>query len=857
MGESVFENCIDLESADLGETGITILPEYTFYGDQKLTSAVIPAGMDKWEAYSFYDTGFKTLTVTCANLAGLAISMCPNLETVSFDNSSLTSLKKHSLYQLPKLKEIDFGKYITKLEEKSIYDCQTFDSLVVTENMKSIDQSALFYPTTGGLKTVMFKAKDFTALADYSDAPFEGKEIKLYIDPSVKNIPAYTFAGTQITNSVEITDEQVYDATAFYGAFLYNIDWHYPTITSSPFKSASVENLTFSDITEIPDYLWSGCYISNIWLDGIEKIGDYAFESTDLDNYNRSYTLTIPASVKEIGEYAFGENNSSNLTFEKGTGLTIGKEAFSKTGYYNNIRTNYTKDNIPTAAADAFKTGSDCEIVFAGTCDDVTAYQSADGWKDIKTKKWDGVSSFNVDYELVGAHFPRDKYKLLNYMIHLNGGSVAYTPFGCSNTGELSFDDDYCDLVFDNWPDETTDKNSYKPVITSDTIIKIYVHENVFDVNLSLSNPATEDVAKIKTANYYKYFNDEEVPVENTSIKVNSCMEGEAVAVLELSDEEHYNFDGWYDEFSMPLTSDYELGPLTMKGNYIARVEPYNYSLYVVHDPSCVNCELKTNDIKISGISEGIWGGSELLPYKTKAEIEFIGAKSSSARYLLDHWADYTTGEEISKDNPYEVTVLGYTQIYPVIKAASQYAITAVSSDDKLGTAVLTPIADAEVEPAGSKIYWEKSKIHLKALEKDAHYHFVEWQASPSGKKYSTSDVDVEVDGSATSYLAVFKKDTFTVSVTVSGIDPSLVEITGAGKQGWGDETTLSCTIKDTHYHFVSWTSGLTTTTDPTLKLTVKERYHSSQRLHDNHSSRSYCRRYDNRRRKLCLQNQD
>ena len=54
-------------------------------------------------------------------------------------------------------------------------------------------------------------------------------------------------------------------------------------------------------------------------------------------------------------------------------------------------------------------------------------------------------------------------------------------------------------------------------------------------------------------------------------------------------------------------------------------------------------------------------------------------------------------------------------------------------------------------------------------------------------------------------YVAKFQKDSFNVVVEVEGIDPKLVEISGAGKYGRGDNVTLTFKMEDEHYDFDMW----------------------------------------------------
>gem|GEM_PF-1318979 len=81
------------------------------------------------------------------------------------------------------------------------------------------------------------------------------------------------------------------------------------------------------------------------------------------------------------------------------------------------------------------------------------------------------------------------------------------------------------------------------------------------------------------------------------------------------------------------------------------------------------------------------------------------------------------------------------------------------------------------------------------------------WEEVSNEASYTTQALGLSSDGAMQNiFRAVFEKDSFDISVTVKGIDPSLVEITGAGRYGEGDNATLSFELKDKdHYTFSMW----------------------------------------------------
>ena len=84
-----------------------------------------------------------------------------------------------------------------------------------------------------------------------------------------------------------------------------------------------------------------------------------------------------------------------------------------------------------------------------------------------------------------------------------------------------------------------------------------------------------------------------------------------------------------------------------------------------------------------------------------------------------------------------------------------------------------------------------------------------DWEEVSNEASYTTQALGIPLGGSTqNTFRAVFEQDkgSFDISVTVKGIDPELVEITGAGTYTEGDNATLSFTLKDDeHYTFSMW----------------------------------------------------
>ena len=200
------------------------------------------------------------------------------------------------------------------------------------------------------------------------------------------------------------------------------------TLSSNSFSYCSASTLSFGSGTKISDVnsyssVFYNCNISNIDLNGVTLIGNYAF------SYISGFTsITIPPSVTTFGQYAFnsvsGLNSvtidyASNATLgiyqfngSSITSLTIGSNPTSiGSGMFKNctkLRTLVIPSNIssisgyafdgcsgltsitvhnatpPTLGSSAFSNTNNCPIYVPP--ESVDAYKAASGWSDYASR---------------------------------------------------------------------------------------------------------------------------------------------------------------------------------------------------------------------------------------------------------------------------------------------------------------------------------------------------------------------------------------------------------------------------------------------------------------------------------------
>ena len=135
----------------------------------------------------------------------------------------------------------------------------------------------------------------------------------------------------------------------FYNCYFNNVIFPKNcTLSSKSFQYCSASTLSFGSgtiLSEVGTYssAFRNSIISNINLNGVTLIGDYAFEST------KGFTsITIPSSVTTFGDYAFrGASSLNSVTIDYAPNATVGGYQFNGSSI-----TSLTIGSHPTSIGD-------------------------------------------------------------------------------------------------------------------------------------------------------------------------------------------------------------------------------------------------------------------------------------------------------------------------------------------------------------------------------------------------------------------------------------------------------------------------------------------------------------------------
>ena len=285
---------------------VSIIEEGAFKGCTSLEMVRIPTSMTKIGYEAFADCTAITMIEFAASSKNLAFG-----ESVFKNCSSLTVVNlPANVTTIPGI----FGG-CTSLQEVNVAEDSQYltsiDGVVFTYDKTEV----LFFPRA---KTGQYRLPETVSVIGNGVFANVTGLTKLYISNAITRIGEGAFMNASITNIVfegsEAATELVIEASAFEGAKFgtLTLPAHTTVIGDRAFANANYANVKMSE--------------------GVVSLGNYAFYGVSVTR-----ALTVPASVKTIGEYCFASRTVGysdkyatkvTLTVENSQLETIGKHAF-------------------------------------------------------------------------------------------------------------------------------------------------------------------------------------------------------------------------------------------------------------------------------------------------------------------------------------------------------------------------------------------------------------------------------------------------------------------------------------------------------------------------------------------------
>ena len=360
-----FQNCTSLTSVTIGN-GVTIIGDNAFFNCTNLTNVIIPDSVTSIWSEAFASSGLTSITIPdSVTSVGSSAFKC-GLTSVTFQGTiaqrGYWSSEGISSEAFPG----DLGeKYYAADGGPGTYT--RFPGGEVWKKTQSVSQPAASQQTT--TQTASATSSQGTTqklVAGTSGLWYELIETnneKYYavvkgtvgigdvvIPASYNNLPVRlidnsAFSGRSDLTSITIPDSVTsIGSSAFSGCNNLNITWYYnPALTNHNFRNYLKNVIISASVTSIENSAFAYCTnLTSVTIPAsVTSIGDYAFASSGLTG------VTIPANVTSIGDSAFAYCTSlTSVTFQGNIDSDkFNNKAFNELG---DLRAKYLKGGIGT-----------------------------------------------------------------------------------------------------------------------------------------------------------------------------------------------------------------------------------------------------------------------------------------------------------------------------------------------------------------------------------------------------------------------------------------------------------------------------------------------------------------------------
>ena len=287
IGDHAFEYSEGIKTISIGK-GVKHIGNGAFQGLENVETVVIPDGVEK--------------------IGNFCFGSCSNLTSVSLP----TSLKEigTGAFQNIGLKEIKIPSGVKVIGPMTFTGCMSLVKVTLPKTLKRIEMGA--FRGCPMLEQIHLPE----GLEYIGDRAFENcrKITEAFIPAGVKEIGKAPYDTRNITSIRVDSRNSRYESPQGSNVLIDK--------TTETLIMGCNNSIIPAGIKEIGYAAFDGCsQLENIVIpDGVERIGDYAFRYCD------AY-ITIPASVKEIGESSFLMTNPSKVTNNSGLAINHGQRS--------------------------------------------------------------------------------------------------------------------------------------------------------------------------------------------------------------------------------------------------------------------------------------------------------------------------------------------------------------------------------------------------------------------------------------------------------------------------------------------------------------------------------------------------
>ncbi|MCZ2781733.1 leucine-rich repeat domain-containing protein, partial [Metamycoplasma hominis] len=337
IGKDAFSGCANLKEVILNEglekigdeafsstkiESITIpgsvkeIGKGAFSGCKNLEEIILNEGLEKIGASAFHHTNIESITIpgSVKEIGESAFSGCKNLEEIIL-NEGLEKIG-HPAFSNTNIKSITIPSSVKEIGEWAFSGCKNLKEVILNEGLEKIGASA-FHHTNIESITIPSSVKEIGESAFYWCENLK----EVILNEGLEKIGAGAFNFSKISHiSINSNNKNLEIKDNFL------IDKNNKKILAYLDKKTTKVTIPGS-VKEIGESAFFGCEnLKEVILnEGLEKIGAGVFLNTNIES------ITIPGSVKEIGESAFfGCENLKEVILNEGL-EKIGASAFPNT----------------------------------------------------------------------------------------------------------------------------------------------------------------------------------------------------------------------------------------------------------------------------------------------------------------------------------------------------------------------------------------------------------------------------------------------------------------------------------------------------------------------------------------------
>ena len=314
---------------------VTSIGNSAFYECSSLTSVIFESGskLSTIGSDAFYKSGLTSITLpsTVTSIGERAFYQCTSMSSVSYESgSNLKTIGDSAFYNSGLSGSIAIPASVESIGDTSFFSCSGLNSISFETGSQVVSIGYGAFSFSGLSGSIAFPASLTTIDASFTNCP-SLTSVSFPLGSQLNSVGAGEFEGTGLSSLTG--PKQVLDA--------------FGVVAGSGRTVGGKENVTVTLLQtiiagqgiltkdKVIGAIQDGSTTVDLIITGFTSIADNAFE----ESKNISGSVTLPASLTSIGDYAFRSCSSlTSVIFESDSQLeTIGGNAFQGSGLSGSI----------------------------------------------------------------------------------------------------------------------------------------------------------------------------------------------------------------------------------------------------------------------------------------------------------------------------------------------------------------------------------------------------------------------------------------------------------------------------------------------------------------------------------------